>query len=48
VLELDLGGRITGGYWISKHSHPDVFWKPRREIRFEGRFEAIRELYEPI
>lgn len=47
VLELDSGGRIVGGYWLTKYSHPDVFWRPGRAIQFEGEFERLPELYEP-
>ena len=48
VLELDPAGRITGGYWLTKYSHPDVFWKPRRTIRYEGEFDRLPDLYEPL
>jgi len=48
VLELDDSGRITGGYWISKFGHPDVFWRPTKGIEFSGEFASLRELYEPI
>ena len=48
VLELDSEGRITGGYWLTKYVHPDVFWKPQRSIRFEGDFDRVPELYEPL
>jgi hypothetical protein len=48
VLELDSTGKITGGYWLTKYSHPDVFWRPGRAIRFEGEFDRLPELYEPL
>ena len=48
VLELDIKGVITGGYWISKYQHPDVFWRPTKEIKFTGDFARLKEIYEPV
>jgi hypothetical protein len=48
VLELDSEGRITGGVWITRFSHPDVFWRPTKGIEFTGEFANLPELYEPI
>jgi len=48
VLELSPAGQITGGYWITKYTHPDVFWRPTKGIEFDGDFASLKELYEPI
>ena len=48
ILELDEGGKVTGGKWISKYRHPDVFWRPTRAVKFAGEFDRLSELYEPI
>ena len=47
VLELDTENRITGGYWLTKYSHPDVFWRPTHPIAFQGQFDRLPELYAP-
>ncbi len=47
VLEMDSEGNITGGYWLSKRSHPDNFWKPTRAIEFSGYFERLNSIYQP-
>jgi hypothetical protein len=48
ILELDSAGKVTGGRWISKYRHPDVFWRPTRGVRFFGELNRVGELYEPI
>jgi hypothetical protein len=48
ILELDSEGRITGGTWLTKYSHPDIFWKPTRKVEFKGEFDRLGELYEPV
>ncbi len=48
VLELDGSGAIVGGYWLSKYSHPDVFWRATKGIEFDGDFARLKELYEPV
>lgn len=47
VLELDYSGRIIGGSWLgaSKKHHPDLFWKPTKQIEFTPRFQIINQLY---
>lgn len=48
ILELDESGRITGGDWLTKYRHPDIFWRPTRKIAFSGEFTQLPELYEPV
>ncbi len=48
VLELDSEGRITGGVWLTRFSHPDVFWRPTKGIEFSGEFATLPEIYEPV
>jgi hypothetical protein len=48
ILELDSQSRITGGDWLTKYRHPDVFWRPTRPIQFTGEFERLLEIYEPV
>ena len=48
ILELDGEKRITGGHWLTKYSHPDVFWRPGKRIVFDGLFASLKEIYRPI
>ena len=48
ILEMDSYGRIIGGEWITTGKHPDLFWKPTKKIVFDGDFELLNQLYQPI
>ena len=48
VLEMDSSDRIIGGYWLSKYTHPDLFWKPTKKINFDGEFQFVNQIYQPI
>jgi hypothetical protein len=50
VLELDAGGAIIGGEWISQ-SRPDFIWMKAKDPRFlNGRFPlaGLNEIYKPV
>ena len=45
ILELDSSGKITGGYFVSGN-HPQLFWKPTKEIKYEGEYAGIEDIYQ--
>ncbi|MBS1958891.1 MAG: hypothetical protein JST80_05410 [Bdellovibrionales bacterium] len=46
LLETDANDNITGGSWITKYKHPDLFWKPTAKIEFKDGFQAIQKIYD--
>jgi hypothetical protein len=45
-LELDAGGNIIGGDWVSR-LRPDFIWTTTRS-RFLGEFEGLNQIYRPL
>ncbi len=47
TLEMDENGAITGGSWITKHTHPNFFWKATELAKFEGDYAGLAKIYQP-